>query len=366
MRGEWKTVSRVVLLGMLSLALCGCGSSQIVDRISLVQTAGYDRQDGKILTSLLIGEYTEEDKTKVKLLETESNNSFDMVPLLNRETNKPIEYGQMRLMVFGRAYAEQGIAHVLKILSRDVKVQNRCLLAVADTSARETMAATADSDDTLFLANMISQNTRTAELPGKNLQEVLYAYYGEGRDFFLPFITMDRRHRPQAGGVALFKDDRIVAVAKGAEMLYLKLLAEKTRAGMLLVPLEARGGSDRFLLLRILNSRPSWTLRTDGPAPSFKIALHMTVGIKSMSETVKIENASQAAKLEETIERFIEAGMSDFIAKCQKLRIDPAGFGDYVRTHRRRWDSEAFYAAYPTMKTEVRVSAKLIQSGTID
>ncbi|MFC3799524.1 Ger(x)C family spore germination protein [Cohnella sp. GCM10012308] len=366
MRGVWKTVRRIAALFTMTLVLGGCCSSQIVDRISLVQTVGYDRQEGKILTSLLVGEYTEEDKTKVKLLEAESNNSFDMVPLLNKETNKPIEYGQMRLMMFGRSYAEQGIANVLKILSRDVKIQNRCLLAVSDTTAREAMAATADSDDTLFLMNMIAQNTRTAELPGKNLQEVMYGYYGEGRDFFLPYITMDSRHKPQAGGVALFKGDRIVAVAKGAETLYLKLLSEKTRAGMLLVPLEQKGGADQYLLLRILNSRPSWTLRTNGSVPSFKIALHMKVGIKSIAETIRLEDDSQAAKLEQTIERFIETGMSDFIEKCQKLGIDPAGFGDYVRTHRRSWDSEAFYAAYPTMKAEVRVNAKLMQSGTID
>lgn len=366
MKGVWKKVLRGASPAMLTLALCGCGSSQIVDRISLVQTAGYDRQDGKIVTSMLIGEYTEQDKTKVKLLETDSYNSYDMVPLLNRQTNKPIEYGQMKLMLFGKAYAEHGISHVLRMLSRDVKVQNRCLLAVADTSARETMAATADSDDTLFLTNMIEQNSRTAELPGKNLQEVMYGYYGEGRDFYLPYITMNSHRRPQAGGIALFKEDRMVAVAKGTEMLYLKLLSEKTRAGMLLVPLEAKEGSDQYLLLRILNSRPSWTLRTDGPAPSFRIALHMTVGIKSISDSIKIEDVSQAAHMERTIERFIQNGLSEFIAKCQKLRIDPAGFGDYARTHRRHWDGDAFYAAYPTMKTEVRVRAKLMQSGTID
>ncbi|MDG0808493.1 Ger(x)C family spore germination C-terminal domain-containing protein [Cohnella rhizosphaerae] len=158
----------------------------------------------------------------------------------------------------------------------------------------------------------------------------------------------------------------MIAVAKGAEMLYLKLLSERTRAGMLLVSLGEKEGEDQFLLLRILNSRPSWTLRTNGPAPSFKIALQMTVGIKSISESVSIEDASQAEQMERTIERFIQTGLSDFIAKCQKLRIDPAGFGDYARTHRRHWDREAFYASYPSMKTEVRVRAKLMQSGTID
>ncbi|CAI6085929.1 Ger(x)C family spore germination protein [Cohnella sp. JJ-181] len=366
MRGRRNTVRRVAALGLLTLAAGGCGSSQIVDRIALVQTAGYDRAEGHIVTSLQVGEYTDKDKTKIKLLESDSTNSFDMMPQLNLETNKPIEYGQMKMMLFGRSYAEHGIGDVLKILSRDVKVQSRCLLAVSETTALEAMRATSNTDDTLFLMNMIWQNTKTANLKGQNLQQILYGYHGTGSDIFLPYITINKQHRAQLGGVALFKDDRVVAVAREAEVLYLKLLSERSREGSLLVKLRASGGSQPYLLLRVLSSHPKFKLVSAGPVPSIRIRVAMTVMIKSISETVKIENEAEAKRLERVIKRYVETGMSDFIAKCQGLRVDPIGFGDFVRTHRRGWDSVAFYEAYPSMKTEVRVSVKLLQSGIID
>lgn len=81
----------------------GCTSNQqIINKIQLVQTAGYDKVGNRSLCSVITSSYTEKGKVNAQVLLTESDSSFDMIPRLNTKTSKTIQYGQMGMVIFSK------------------------------------------------------------------------------------------------------------------------------------------------------------------------------------------------------------------------------------------------------------------------
>lgn len=356
---------RIAIIAAVSLALCSCGTNQIVNHINLAQTAGYDMENKKVQSSILIGEYIEKEKTSVRLLEAESSNSFDMMPLLNLESGKPIKYGQMKMMVFGKAYARHGIGPVLNILSRDVKVSSRMQLGIADTKASELMAATIPSHDTLLLRNMIEQNSDNANLPHFNLHSVLYDYYGEGRDIFLPYFVLNERGTIKLDGIALFKGDRFVVKLGCEEALWLKILTENAKNGSFLFPVSESGAArEHFSLIKIISSRASVQITSLKPVPVLKMKIKMKLMIKNLPDDVHILYGKESNIFKSRLEQHLTSKLESFIELCQSKEVDPAGFGDSVRTYKKDWQEREFYEQYPAMKAAVQVELDIIQTGT--
>ncbi|MCM3626538.1 hypothetical protein M3194_04045 [Paenibacillus glycanilyticus] len=341
----------------------------MIDQIELVQTAGYDMDDQKVLTSILIGDYSEKEKTRVKLLTTTSNNSYDMIPLLNFKTNNPIEYGQMRMMVFGEDYAQRNIGPILKFLGQDVSISGNLQLAVANNKAAELLAATIPAHDPLFLMDMILQNSDKANLPHSDLQSILYNFYDEGRDVFLPHLSLDKDKNALSDGIVLFKDGsggKLVQHKGNKEALWLKMLLENGKNGTLELPMEdVNNKREPFAFMQIVTSKASFKNKTTmiGTQPSYAVDVKLTA--KVVLKGIPDQNSGADGTLLQTkLEKYISDELEQFIRFCCKAGIDPVGFGSFFRGKVRGWSASEFYAAYPSMKSNVTANVQILKSGT--
>ncbi|GGA25517.1 Ger(x)C family spore germination protein [Paenibacillus physcomitrellae] len=352
---------------LLLVSLCSCGTPTVINRIKLIQAAGYDLKGQEIHVSALVGDYKEKEKTTVQLMEDGSSNSFDMIPVLNGESNDPIQYGQMRMMVFGQNYAKRGIGPVLNILARDVKISSRLKLAVSDSTAVELLKACETTQEPLYLMRMIEQNSRYANLPVQNLHTTLYNYYDEGRDLFLPSFKLDAEQRLRVDGLALFDGERWISKVGTDQALWLKILIEDAKNGSFVIPMpHSSVRVDKVALIRFASSKTAFKASSVNKPLGLKVNVKGQVIVKNIPGDLKLVNKGEIEKLEREMEQYVADRIDRFIRYCCSKHIDPAGIGDYFRSVDRKWNPKEFYAAYPSLTPKVTVHLKIIQCGRQD
>jgi spore germination protein len=368
---RWKgELSCMVYKAAMALFSCvfvvGCSSNQqIINKIQLVQTAGYDKIGDRSLCSVITSNYTEKGKVSSQLLLTNSDSSFDMIPRLNTKTSKTIQYGQMGMVIFSKAYAEMGIGPVIGGFCRDPKIASRIQMGVTSMEASKLMAVANKAQESLYLMRMVEQNIQSGNLPSVNFKHILFNYYGEGRDIFLPYFTVESGS-VKIDGLALFKQDKFVTMVSIREAFLLKLLTDSSRNGNLLMPM--KGGNDNatihdYVLMKSIASKVHYHYNTSTPDPVVDIALKVRVMVKDIPTWLKFDTKEQMDEFEQQLGNYLEKEVQDFIALCQSKKVDPIGLGDFVRSRSRSWNEKEFYAAYPQLRTHVTVKLSVEQSG---
>ncbi|MFC5451479.1 Ger(x)C family spore germination protein [Paenibacillus aestuarii] len=364
MRIKKKWNSSLLFL-VMSILLASCSNRQVINQIELVQTAGFDLDNKEVLSSALIGEYNEKEKTSVKLLKATSNNSYDMIQLLNLKSNYPIKYGQMRMMLFGEAYATHNIGPLLKYLAQDVSISGNLNLAVSKNKASELLAATIPTHDPLFLMKMIIQNSDTANLPHTDLQTTLFNFFDEGRDMYLPLLSWDANKKTLVEGIVLFKDDKdgkLILQKGNEEALWLKMLVENSKNGTFMYPLDdANNENENFALVQIMESKTNFTSKPVQADPRRIYALDININAK-----LQIKGGlphTENNPLQNKLETYISGKMEHFIQSCLSANIDPVGFGSFFRSKIRGWNASEFYEVYPSMKTNVITKVQIVKAG---
>jgi Ger(x)C family germination protein len=299
----------------------------------------------------------------VQILETVSESSYDMIPRLQTKSNKTIQYGQMRMVLFGSDYAKKGIGPILGSFSRDSKITSRLQMGVTDKEASEMLAATIKSHDSLFLMNMIEKNTESGNLPRLNFHTILYSYYGAGRDFFLPYFVTER-DLIKLDGIALFKEDKWVATVGIREVFIVKMLTENSRNGSFMIPLR---GSDSeqydYVLMRSISSKASYRVISSDSTPAVSISIKIKASVKDIPDSVRLKSRQDLSLLEHKLEEKLRKETEDFISLCHSKKVDPLGFGDLFRSKSRSWNEEQFQAAYSMMKVTIKFDLDIIQTG---
>ncbi|MEW4426653.1 Ger(x)C family spore germination protein [Paenibacillus pabuli] len=357
------------VMGMLLLS--SCQDTSIVNEISLVLTSAYDLQDKKIHNSVLIGEYTEKDKSDVELLEIDSSNSFDVMPRMNMQAKEPIEYGQLRMMVLGEDYAKHGIGDILRVLAHNTRVSRRMQFAVAEGKALDIIKASIPAHDPLYLMKLIEQNGNFANLPHFSLHQALFQYFSKGQDIYLPRLRLNEQDKIMLDGLVVFKGEKAVLQLSDEEGLCLKLLTEDAKNGKFLAQInevegaqkQAANTTDNDALIKILSSSVKHQMVSDTPAAALDSTIHISASVIKASRNDFLLSGKEMKELEAEMKRHMESKINQLIRKCQRENVDPFGFGEYVRSRTRHWDNETFYKDYGLMDIRSHVKLTLVQDG---
>ncbi|NBD26889.1 Ger(x)C family spore germination protein [Paenibacillus glycinis] len=352
---------RAIGILISAAALSACSNQQIINKINLAQTGSYDLAGDRVKTAVVIGEYFKKGETKIVLLDTESRTAFDMIPKLHAKSHKTVQYGQLRMIMFGRSFAGQGIGSILENFFRDSKVSSKLQLAVAEGEASKLLAATLRSNDPLYAMNLIEDNMRYGNLPHRAFQDTLFDYFGEGRDFYLPSLALDRGEL-NIGGIALFKGEAYRDRIGINEAFILKLLVENARDGSYTMPVP-NARPEEALVIRCISSKTRMRLLRKAPVPAVELGVKLNVVLKDIPRSLRVATDRDLARLESGLEQELKGSITAFIARCVKLDVDPVGFGDFVRSRTRGWKEKPFYAAYPSLRTDVKVDLRITQAG---
>ncbi|CAM4179434.1 Ger(x)C family germination protein [Paenibacillus endophyticus] len=324
-----KSLFRSIIPLTLCLVLTACGNEKLINEIMLVQTLGFDSIGSNVRGSILIGDYRKKGEVNAALLDTVTTSELDIIHALNAKAKSPLEYGQLGIIVFGNEYSRQGVDAVIENLCRDTRISTRMQLAVTDKSAYDLLHAAKKMKDAYMLSDMIEQSMDNGNLPSTNLQQALYSFYTNGRDLYLPHLTLERNEL-KADGVALFKDEKYVVQVGLEQSLLLKMLLENTKNGSYLVPDSIKNGNGGLTLLRILKSKTKYSLTKRPSKPLMTIELLINAEIRDVPNRAQYHASDLIPQFEHRIEAYIANEINKLLALCQKYETDPLGLEDIV------------------------------------
>ena len=356
-----------IILASILILLAGCVPKQIIDEVQLIHGVGFDELPNRNIKGTITYPIFEPDgNVRVESLSAVSHTSRFLRSKLNTKSAKTLSTGQLRIVLFNYNFAQKGILDIVNSLYRDPNVGNRLYLSVVDGSTHELLTTkyTTAPLPSIYLMELIEQNIESENLPKTNLHVFLYSYYGEGIDPFLPIVKKEN-NAMKLEGIALFKDDKYAGKINHSESFVFKVLVDGSKTGNYEVELK-KGKQKGHAVVRNIKGTTSYKVRKVNGVPEFDVKLEILGEIHEYPPWLNLEEKPNIDLIENTFKKQINKDAKKIIAKFQKLKVDPLGFGDQVRRREKNWNFKRFQEQYPDMKITVSTEIEIVESGVIE
>ncbi|MCA1062911.1 Ger(x)C family spore germination protein (plasmid) [Cytobacillus spongiae] len=377
-------MNRLFLLLIIStLLLSSCVENKYLEKLGLITAVGYDEGNGeKIKGTLVLYQFNPAMDDVEKILTSSAKTTKGILLSQNLETDHTLVSGQLRIAVYGRELAENGIAPLVDTLVRDSSIGNMVYLAIADTSAEEILSFPMEektSNMGTYLYNLVRQNVESELLVTPTLQEFITDYGSVGKDPILPlFKASDGKVGVE--GFALFKEDKFIKELDKDKIFYIRSLMEDFKAGTIEIelPLEkfkpfltnSHSGEEEESVYIMIDSIKSFYKIKDKAKdiPEFNVELNMKARLLEMSEEMNLSDPKTLRFLEKEIGQYIEDRMKETIKMLQSEGTDPIGFGMVYKSKRghEKISREKWKDIYKQASFNVKVKNTIIRTGVID
>jgi Ger(x)C family germination protein len=358
---KWRKHHVLCLLLVCIVCLFGCSRTRIIDKISIVHVFGFDQADnGELIGTALFPEYTKnKDSDQIHYLEEQAPTGDLFVPKMATLTSAPVELAKIRVLLFGKSYAEAGIQDMVERFILNPQLGTNIQIAVSTHSARETLN-TFKKEKTLTLAERIQHNMQGQALPNMNLHVFLNHFYGEGMDAYVPMLTIDEKDRVKIEGIGIFKDDKLKLHLKPEQTILFSFIEDDRTQATYQIELDENDRREK-ITVRAFQSKSNWDWDQKKEQLNLRLQLKMT--LTQYPDRFNVEKAEDVMEMKKLIVEKLEKGMGDLLAAFKENEVDPLGIGNIVRTKDRTWEEESFYEQYPTLPIHVNVNLKILHSG---
>ncbi|MDX5475997.1 MAG: Ger(x)C family spore germination protein [Bacillaceae bacterium] len=356
-------MEKISKLIIISLLLTGCINQEILDDVQLVTAVGYDlTEEGLIEATAVFPSYSPDKLVRNNALTEKAKLSKDIRDKIDRMSPKPLVSGKIEVALYSEAMAKQGIINILDTFVRDPTTGARMYLAVVEGDVKNQLNVQyGDSDNGMFFSDLIEHNIELGLIPRTNLQIFTKAYYSEGRDPFLPYLSLQGK-KAYIEGLALFKDDKYVGKLHGEYNYVFKMLYEKdTTYTVVTVNLENDNSSAS---VTNVSSKRKVNINDALTNPTIQIKLKTNSIVREYSG--KDLSKDVIKEIEKKMEEQIKSEAEQMMALFQSLEIDPFGIGFIVKHKNRNWEKEKWAELYPNAAVEIEVDVVINETGVVN
>ncbi|MBP3963144.1 Ger(x)C family spore germination protein [Paenibacillus lignilyticus] len=348
---------KYVLFLVLCLVLAGCAQEQIIDRIKLIESIGYDLQGEAYRISGTYCAY--EKKVKLFLLEGEVHSFNEVLTSFTSQSDHPIAIGQLRTIVISERIAGRGITELANTLVRDPLISNRTTLVLTTNQADEILAESIKYPP-VYLSNLLKQNMDTGNMPFTNGHIFLDQYFGEGQDVYLPIVVKGPKGVLQVDGVGIFLGDQLKLKLPNINGLFIKLLTTD-KIGIQSGTYNFKNDQNKQITFKIISSKRKLTVTND----KANISLKLNIDLGDYPVAMKVfENSNDMLALKKQIESNLSAEMRAMLELFQKNLVDPIGIGNLARSRERKWNERDFMTQhYPNLDFDVKTEVTILSLG---
>ncbi|MFB4163465.1 Ger(x)C family spore germination protein [Alteribacillus sp. JSM 102045] len=353
------------------ILITGCLDTQIIDEILLIQTVGLDKYDEEKLkysvTFPVFLEQGEESTLNMQQLSVISETTEEARSLLNTRAQQPLRYGQIRVILFGKDVAVEGVEKYVKSFYRNPRIGSKIYLCITEGNTDEILNLKGENQQRvgMYFSDLIEQNINFENIPKTNMHLFLFDLYSDGKDAILPLIKKEG-DQPQLIGTALFDFDRYVESLDLNKTYILKLLRDGSEGGTSQFVIEHEGKKD-YVVIENVFSEVKYNEKTRKPYPKYDIELKIQGEITDHTGNIDLSDPKQVAEIETSVGNQIKTEGDKLIKRFQELKIDPIGFGEKYRSKTRNWKPNEWKEnIYPETKANVKVDLKILQSGAIE
>ncbi|MBD2867602.1 Ger(x)C family spore germination protein [Paenibacillus arenilitoris] len=341
--------------------LAGCSNEGIVDHIRIVSVLGFDKNEAGYSGTALYADYA--GKGKITTLRANAKQTNLVLNEFDLQSAKHVRIEKLRMLFFSKSLAEQGISSFLKTICKDPLISNYLIMAVSEESAAALSESLAGKESIELPYHLIEHNMRRGTIPLSNLSTVLFDYYGTGRDFSVPYLRLNGKGDIEIAGYGIFKDDRLKLVLNRNEMLHYKMLQGKYLKGD--IPFTVSDGKREGSAIFSINYGKQYkTVDAEPNKAQINFNFQLNGMVKEYPEWFDLKDEAYNDRLLAQLEAQIRDKLSSLLLKLQEEKVDPLGIGDLVRSRRRSWSEEQFYAAeYSNVDFGIRLHLRISKSG---
>lgn len=345
--------------------LSGCALPRdSVDNVQLLRVMGYDQMDDQVKGTAIYSVFTPDKKESAELISTSSKTSKEILSELNNESEKPIELGQLRTLLFGEDFAKKGINTIVSTFYRSPNIGRRMYLAVVKDHSEDLLKYEAKRTVQRHFWDLIKQNEERENLPYTNLHIFTSIMWGRGMDPFLPYIVKNKNGM-KIEGLALFKKDKYIAHIDKKETLLFTMLKNGSEKGFYGISFE-KNEKKGDVLIQDIRTESHFISEDVYSKPKVTIQLKTKGEIKIAPKWLDLKKQENITFLEKSLENEINQRAEKLIAFFQDNQIDPLAIGDFLRSETRGWDIKQYKKQYPSVAIKVKTDVKILQTGVTD
>ncbi|KKK33608.1 hypothetical protein WQ57_23625 [Mesobacillus campisalis] len=358
---KWKKPLILIVLCVCIFGLLGCNRTRIIDQISIVHVFGFDQaEDGELIGTALVPNYTtSKSGDDIQFYEEKTSTSVLFAPKMASQTSTPVELGKIRVLLFGKSYAEAGIGEMVRRFILNPQIGTNIQIAVSTESAKKTLNAL-KQEKSLTLAERIQQNMQGQYLPRMNLHVFLNRFYGEGVDAYVPMLTIGEQERVSVDGIGIFEDDHLKLQLNPEQTTVFSFIEDEQTQATYKMDLEGKERRE-ILAVRAFKSKSNWDWNSKKERLHLGLQLHVT--LTQIPDRYSVENEKDVMEMKRIVEKRLEKEMADLFALLKENGVDPLGIGNIVRSKDKSWKETSFYEKYPALPISVNVDVQFLHSG---
>lgn len=238
-----KILSLIMLILLVCFSFTGCNTKNNLKDLSIVEGMGIDYTDENIevtiqtLNLVKEGSGTEALSENVTINTSGSGENISgALKNLAKSLSKKLFFGQNRVIVFGKEFAENHLDKNLDFFLRSGNSRADIILCVADETAKEVIES--NENDAIVPAESIASLLVSGEKRGFSARvttnELLNLYADKTSDMYLPVIKCEDGNISVLG-IAIYDDNKLVSVLGDDDMQGLLFLKDKIESGLILV-----------------------------------------------------------------------------------------------------------------------------------
>ncbi|KGX90757.1 hypothetical protein N781_06520 [Pontibacillus halophilus JSM 076056 = DSM 19796] len=374
---------KIIAVLCILVLLTACVDRKYIEKLGIVTVVGYDLlEEGWLEGTMVLFQFDPNATNISQIIVSRAKTSKGLMQDASLKSSKELVSGQLRLVVYGKEMAEEGVMRVTDTMIRDAAIADMLYLAVSETSANEVMNTNNFEDAPNvgnYLYTLIQKNIQEEKIPQATLHHFVSNVYSDGKDPVLPMIKLENS-KATVMNLALFRDEKMVGQITAKEGFFLKLLQGRYQSGHLEIAIPTREIKDyirheanqqtrEFLYMDLDEIKSQTNIElTNVDTPSFSAKVNLTARILELSENVSLENPEVIKILEEQISKSIEFQMEQLLQKTQKMKSDPFGFGNTYqeKVGQQSVDSKDWHELYPNIEVNFNVQVKVIRHGITD
>ncbi|HLU22849.1 MAG TPA: Ger(x)C family spore germination protein [Bacillaceae bacterium] len=373
-----------ILILLCSLLCTACmAPEKIIEMQGISTIIGYDLLDDytyKGTISLLQFDRKEE-KTSVTL-SADGTTSKQIRQKLEEQTSHDITYGQLRTILFNKNMAETvGIASFLDTLQRDSSIGSLIFLALTDNAEKTINNTNYEEYPEMgsYIYQLLDKHEKKEMLINSNLHDFITTLYEVGIDPTLPLIKSVNGVAPSIGGVALFRDDKIVGSISLINTFYLKLFTNNNAflgditLEIPAVELEIRGmaklnhpKSDIYkITLHPIKYKGNIEIKNEE-----YVNLNATISVSTLEfqPSISLKNKDSLNSMEQLIGEVLSKEFGYILEELKNLNTDPIGIGRKIRSVREysHLTEEDLRQKYSALNIMPNIKVEIMRTGAVD
>lgn len=363
--------NQVIFLFCLCLFLTtACVPKNIIDDVSLIQGAVFDvapdtnsNREGLKVTYI----YPIQKKgNKAQVLEGYGNTVKAVKITTDLESERPLESGQIRIILFTEKLAKKGINRILDTLLRDVEIGNLTYIGILEGGGNDEGAKlfsgkyNTASNVAIYIKKMLEHSMKSGVIPNDNLYMQTFRYYRDGQDTYMP-ILKKKKNSIKVISMALFNQDKYVGRVEEKDMFLFKTLLEKSE-------LDSHEFKTKlgYTIVNNIRSSPSYHVYIKKGKPSFVIRVKIAARIQEISKNTNLENKKNVEKIQKDIEKNLNMDGEKLVKKLQSLGADPLALGAKFKQHYRPFQLKEWRKMYKDVPVKIKFEVDITNSGVIE